>query len=399
MIRGVRTERPSWTLLAILPGRGPLLERVERAGAHAVVLPQPPSLARLGESAGADAGWPLVARASLGLRLAAAAGTLPAYTRRLAKILAAHDVDVLHTNGLKAHVLGARAAGRAALVWHLHEYISHRPVTRRLLVRHASRCAAILANSRSVADEVGAVLGAGPSIRIVRNAVDLDAFSPIGPAADLDALAGFPANGPSTVRIGLVAAFGRWKGHEVFVRAMAALPSDLPVRGYVIGAPLYDTAGSQWGEAELRRLVADAGAVDRVGFTGYVPAPEAMRALDIVVHASTQPEPFGLVIAEAMASGRALVTSGLGGAAELVEPGVDAETHTAGDPASLARVLEKLVRDPAYRTAIAERGGLAARTRFDPRRLAAALVEVYDSFGSGNERPPDVRAFGEAPIS
>jgi glycosyltransferase involved in cell wall biosynthesis len=171
------------------------------------------------------------------------------------------------------------------------------------------------------------------------------------------------------------------------------------VRGYVIGAPLYDTAGSQWGEAELRRLVTDAGAADRVGFTGYVPAPEAMRALDIVVHASTQPEPFGLVIAEAMASGRALVTSGLGGAAELVEPGVDAETHTAGDPASLARVLEKLVRDPAYRTAIAERGRLAARTRFDPRRLAAALVEVYDSLGSGNERQPAVRAFGEAPIS
>jgi hypothetical protein len=180
MVRGVRTERPGWTLLAILPGRGPLFERVERAGAHAIVLPQPASLARLGESAGADAGWPLLARASLGLRLAAAAAALPAYTRRLSQILAAHDVDVLHTNGLKAHVVGARAAGRAALVWHLHEYIARRPVTRRLLARHASRCTAVLANSGSVADEVRGVLGEGAPIRIVRNAVDLEAFSPAG---------------------------------------------------------------------------------------------------------------------------------------------------------------------------------------------------------------------------
>ncbi len=56
-----------------------------------------------------------------------------------------------------------------------------------------------------------------------------------------------------------------------------------------------------------------------------------MRALDIVVHASTRPEPFGLVIAEAMACGRAVITSAAGGAAEIVESEVDALTHTPGD--------------------------------------------------------------------
>ena len=55
-----------------------------------------------------------------------------------------------------------------------------------------------------------------------------------------------------------------------------------------------------------------------------------MRALDVVVHASTQPEPFGLVIAEAMACGRAVVVSSGGGAAEIVTPGEDALVHEVG---------------------------------------------------------------------
>ena len=58
----------------------------------------------------------------------------------------------------------------------------------------------------------------------------------------------------------------------------------------------------------------------RVGFTGFVPdSSSAIRSLDIVVHASTDPEPFGLVIAEAMACGKAVVASGAGGAIELTE--------------------------------------------------------------------------------
>ena len=73
----------------------------------------------------------------------------------------------------------------------------------------------------------------------------------------------------------------------------------------MIGGTLYQTEGSQYDLEDLRRLAANLGLEGRVGFTGFVDEPAAaMRALDVVVHASTQPEPFGLVIAEAMAGGR-----------------------------------------------------------------------------------------------
>ena len=64
---------------------------------------------------------------------------------------------------------------------------------------------------------------------------------------------------------------------------------------------------------------------DSVGFVPFVEDPVPVyRALDVVLHASTQPEPFGLTVVEAMACGRAVVVSAAGGAAELFTDGVDA---------------------------------------------------------------------------
>src|SRR4029079_14701839 len=100
---------------------------------------------------------------------------------------------------------------------------------------------------------------------------------------------------------------------------------------------LYDPVGSQRPLGERRAMAASLGLQDRVGFTGVVAQPAAaMRALDVIVHASTEPEPFGLVIAEGLACGKPVIVSAAGAAAELVEPGVDALTFAPGDVAALA---------------------------------------------------------------
>src|SRR5207248_1694340 len=84
---------------------------------------------------------------------------------------------------------------------------------------------------------------------------------------------------------------------------------DAGVRGYIIGEPIYETTASQFSMRELRGLASSHGLRD-VGFTGRIDeVPGALRALDIVVHASIEPEPFGLVIAEAMACGRGAAPS------------------------------------------------------------------------------------------
>jgi glycosyltransferase involved in cell wall biosynthesis len=375
LVRGLRRQIPSWRLDVVVPREGPLPAALRECGAAVHVLPLPARLARFGETAGRGA----AGMVSRGASLVMAAGSVGPYSRRLARLLSELDPDVIHTNGFKLHVLAARVAPRSsALVWHIHEYVARRPISRALLRRYASRCATVVTNSRSVASDVTSVLGEGTPIATIYNAVDPREFSPDGDAIDLDRVAGLPPADPGTVRVGLVATYGRWKGHVTFLEALGRISPSLPCRGYIIGGALYDTAGSQHTRAELEDLIGSSGLSGRVGVTGFATRPSAaMRALDIVVHASTQPEPFGLVIAEGMASGRAVVVSCAGGAEELVTDGVDALTHAPGDVAGLTRCIERLIVDPALRARLAAAGRQSARRQFDPDLFTRRFIDVY----------------------
>lgn len=371
----VRRLRPSWILHLIAPGCGPLTERARAAGVTVQIVPMPDAVAHIGESARRDR------PVSLAGQLAAAAGALPAYEERFRERLAAVRPDVIHSNGFKGHVLTARANGHARRLWHLHEYVQHRPLTRRLLRWYAPRCDAWIANSASVSADVARAAGErfqSPP-QVIPNGVDLQRFTPDGPRLDLDALAGLPPASRDVVRVGLIATFSRWKGHEVFLRALSKLPADAAVRGYVVGGPVYDTLGSQHSMEEMRALARALGRDDRVGFTGFQPDPASvMRSLDVVVHASTAPEPFGLVLTEAMASGRALVSSAAGGSAEIVERGVNALVHTPGDPASLSDAIHRLVRDPELRGRLGRAGRAHVAARYDVRAFGERFVRVYE---------------------
>jgi glycosyltransferase involved in cell wall biosynthesis len=373
LLASIRTEAPEWQLWLLLAEDGPLAEVARDLGVHVVVEPFPRALARLGDTGS----HPVAKLASL---LGAGLPTL-LYTRRLARILRSLDPHVLHTNGLKMHVLGAWARPQGTpLVWHIHDYVGRRPMMSRLLGWCAKACTLAITNSKSVARDLSHLL---PGLRIetIYNAIDLERFSPSGPKLDLDALAGLAPAPPATVRVGLVATFARWKGHKIFLDALAQLPAGLPVqvRGYVIGGPIYQTEGSQWAIEELKREVQRLGLTGKVGFTGFIrDTPAAVRALDIVVHASTQPEPFGMVIIEGMACAKAVIASQAGGAAELFVDGQEALAHPPGDAAALARQIERLAGDEALRERLGRAARMHAERLFHRKRMGDAVLALYN---------------------
>jgi len=344
---------------------GPLLTAARAVGARTETVAPPASLAALGDSF-ASAG-------SVLLKMLPVLAGSPAFLRRFSRALAALTPDLVHSHGIKTHVLGALLASRAPVVWHIHDYLTLRSVSARLLSLLSRRCSLAIAVSESVAADARRCLPTHVEVRVVHNSVNTESFRPDGPTLDLDALAGLTPAPSGTLRIGLPATFAKWKGHEIFLRALSQL--DRPnVRGYVIGAPLYGTENSQWSLTELNEVSRELGLDGRVGFTGLITdMPSAYRSLDIVVHASTRPEPFGLVIVEAMACGRPLVAMDEGGAAELFVDERHALTARAGDPASLAAALRRLVDGPQERGAM----GLRARTHvveaFSRDRFAANL--------------------------
>jgi glycosyltransferase involved in cell wall biosynthesis len=379
LVASLRAAEPEWELHVVVAGEGPLVGAAMALGALVHPLPFPAALERTGD-AGAGPGPALL------LRLVAAGPAGALWLARLRRLLRRLAPDVVHSNGFKVHVAGALALPPGArLVWHAHDYLSVRRLMARALRRLAPRASACVAISRSVAGDVRRVCGPGLRIEVIHNAVDLARFAPDGPRAPLDALAGMPDAPPSTVRVGLVATMGLWKGHDVFLRALALLPAEPGVRGYVVGGRIYATAGSEVDPDALRRTAAELGIADRVGFTGFVDDPAAaMRALDVVVHASTQPEPFGLVIAEAMACARPVVVSAAGGAGEIVRDGVDAAAVPPGDARALAEAIRRLAADAGLRARLGAAGRARAERDFDRARLAREIVPLYRSLAGGS---------------
>jgi len=379
MMAGVRECRPQWPIVLLAPAAGPLLERAKQLGMEARTLEYPAPLARLGDSGAARNG---TSRMRLMSSLAVAAPAIARYRARLRRAIRQFSPELIHANGLKANLLAAWAAEPGApVVWHLHDYLGVRAIAARMARSTARRhpAAVAIANSHSIAAEAAQIFApADLPVRVLHNAIDLQEFSPSGPQLDLDALAGLPAAPPATVRVGLICTMAWWKGQHDFIRALGQLPAELPLRGYVIGGPIYETGSRQCSLEELRAFAAQHGASRRIGFTGFVAQPAAaMRALDIVVHASSEPEPFGRVIVEAMACGKPVITAALGGAAELISDGHDALTFTAGEAASLASRIAQLAADADLRQRLAQNGLARARAAFDRRRLGPQLLEIY----------------------
>lgn len=384
MAASLRHARPDWRLHVVTPAEGPLTEAARAMGLGADAVPFGPTLSRVGE---ATASRTDLARALV--RLARTAGPVAGYARRLRARLRDLAPTIVHTHGVKAHLAAAwTKPAQSRVVWHLHDYLGPRATSTTLLRHSLGRCATVIANSRSVADDARSALGGTVPVVPVLNAVDLRRYCPTGPTADLDRLGEAPPPPPGTLRVGLLATFGRWKGHTTFIDACARLMPQLPMQAYIIGAPLYTTDGSQYSLEELKARAQAAGIANRLTFTGFVPQSEqVLRALDVVVHASTEPEPFGLVIAEAMACGRPVIVADAGGAREIVEPGVDAVTHTPGDAVSLASRIRDLIVDPQRRACLATAAREAALKRFDRGRLASDLLPIYERALTTGARP------------
>ncbi len=180
----------------------------------------------------------------------------------------------------------------------------------------------------------------------------------------------------------VIAVVGRlqsWKGQDVFIRAAAIVAEAFPsARFLVVGGP--SMAGDEDYEAGLKQLARQLGVAGSVLFCGErEDVPELMGASDIVVHTSTVPEPFGLVVIEAMAAGRPVVATRGGGPSEIISEGRTGFLTTPGDHRELAATLCLLIQDSELRHQIGQAARNDALARFSPERMAKKLEDIIHS--------------------
>ncbi len=191
--------------------------------------------------------------------------------------------------------------------------------------------------------------------RVIYDGLDLGDYVAAPGRNEARLALGLPADRPIVLSLGRLVP---WKGQDLFLRALRHVADAMPeVLGVVAGAP--ETYSLDF-EPALHALADELRLGDTVRFTGPVADPTvALAAADVLAHTSVLPEPFGLVMLEAMAVGRPVVTPAAGGGLEIVAHGETGLHYMPGDEKALAQVLLELLRDPA----LAGRMGAAGRER------------------------------------
>ena len=282
---------------------------------------------------------------------------VPAVLRTVARVAErARDADLLYANSQKAMVLAALVGAwtQTPVVWHLRDMITpdhFSAANRRFITAMANAFVdRVICNSEATRKAFIDAGGRPGLCRVVMNGIDPAPFDAI---SDAEARACRRTLGCADVPlVGLFSRFSTWKGQHVLVDALADLPG---VHALLVGDAIFDVDATY--KADLLCQIEALGLQDRVHCLGFRDdVPTLMKAVDVVVHTSTAPEPFGRVVVEAMMARRPVVAADAGGPSEILTDGATGRLVPPGDAAALRNVLADLVAHPERRTRLADAG-------------------------------------------
>ena len=212
---------------------------------------------------------------------------------------------------------------------------------------------------------------------VVHNGLDLQEFSALPDTTSLRRELADLDLAPDDQVVGSVGRLVEWKGHHIFLRALARVAPHHPrLRALVVGSPEAHSADYA---RHLRTLAHELGLTDIVTFTGFRhDIPRVLGAMDIMVHASVSPEPFGRVLIEAMAAGAMVIGTRAGAVPEIVDEGVTGMLVSPGDVSAMAAAMAYSLDHPDQRAAWQDAAKTCVVERFGADRYVQGVERVYE---------------------
>ncbi|MBO0820181.1 MAG: glycosyltransferase [Nocardiopsaceae bacterium] len=226
---------------------------------------------------------------------------------------------------------------------------------------------AVLADSSDEASELARAGVPRRSVKVVPCGVDIDSFTPEGPAADRG----------DRPRLVTVTDLDSYEELATLLRALARVPEAELV---IAGGPPRRRLDEDPAARKLNELAASLAVSDRVTFSGQVTRaglPPLLRSADLLVNVSDY-DPVGMTVLEAMACGTPVVATGTGGGVDAVVDGTTGILVPPRRPALLAERIRRLMDHPMQLAAFGVAAADRARSRYSWDRIVAETVAVYD---------------------
>ncbi|MGH2906350.1 MAG: glycosyltransferase family 4 protein [Solirubrobacterales bacterium] len=297
---------------------------------------------------------------------------------RLAAIARTERATLVHANSTRAALIAiaARPFGGPPVITHVRDCLPDTRVA--WLIANVTRrgSARVVANSSYAAAAYSRVAG-GEAPSVIYNAIDQSLIDTLRrqPPPRL----GFASRrGPTIAMVGQITP---WKGQDIAIRALAAIKQTLPDAKLAIAGSVKfsgDTSLDNFTyERSLDSLARELGVAADVDFMGELgDVGELLARADVVVMPSWE-EPFGRAAVEAMAAGRAVVATSVGGPAEFIEHGVNGMLAPPHEVDAWASAIDQLLTDASMRVTIGARAQADALRRFSPGAAETRLAPIY----------------------
>lgn len=239
------------------------------------------------------------------------------------------------------------------------------------LSRHAFTTLAdhVLTTSEKIAAHFRELFHLPPErVSTIPTGIDVARFSPGGPAAALH-----PQQGQVPL-VGMVSVLRSWKGHTTFLLAARQLTDrGFPARFVIVGdGPIRYQIEQQIAELKLGEVVTLTGHREDV--------PEVLRALAVLVIASTRHEGVPQIGLQALACQTPVIGSEVGGIPEIIRPHKTGRLFPAGDAGRLADAIQETLTQPETTQALAQRGRAMVVERHSLEHMLDQLDRLYHRY-------------------
>jgi glycosyltransferase involved in cell wall biosynthesis len=355
--------------IVIVPYEGPLTERLRQMGVKYHVIPRVKFIYTSAYILGKKVFNPFAVLYDIFVFIPAI-WKLKAYLKK-------EKIRIVLTNSMLAHIYGAIAAKIADVpcIWHMQDIVDPRMAIG-LAMRALVSFGRIFPEKIVVISRAVGQMFTGERIQkvqVVYNGTDTIKFSP-----DIDGSGirkEFNITNDEFV-VGIVGRLVIWKGQREFLKAASVIVHKIPDAKFLIVGDT--TFGSKQYKEELYDLACELGIESKVIFSGgRDDIPNIIRAMDVMVHASISPEPFGLVIIEGMASGVPVVASNRGGPVEIIEDGKDGFLINPEETDTFAGRVIELLRDKSLRDKIAEAARKKVVEHFSVGKFTSEFQKIY----------------------